>query len=281
MFRHILVLFVVVSLAILSGCSDENITNTQAGDLFQISYGQMVRVEGEDIVIGFSGAVYDSRCPLSAFCVWPGQAEIEIWMRNSAGDTLRSNAILWAGGGENSNLDKPARFPCYEVELEMLLPYPESPGAIPEEDYIASLRVNKVSCEPSEPVIQPVYLTWMTAQEIQIDQFDLDSAYFSGDTLILDVFYSGGCLPHDFDLYMSPPVFMESYPVQASLYLRHRAYDDPCDAYLSQELRFSVSSVVGLYYSMYGSLDPIVFNIYDYFEGEPTDIISVTYDPSD
>jgi len=281
MFRRIAFAALLILSAFLIGCADEDITRAPLGTVFTINYGQTIAIEDEGVRIGFSGEIYDSRCPANAYCFWPGQVEIELWMKAEDMDTVYSTAILFSNEPAYLDYNKPAVFPCYEVELLSLSPYPIDPGNIPLRQYSATVRVNKISCEPGEPPVKIVYLTWMAPSSIQVDQFDLNTAEFSADTLELNVSYSGGCYDHSFNLFMSPPVFMESNPVQANLYLRHRGFDDPCDAIVSTDLKFDIKSVVGFYYAMYGSHDPIIFNIYDYFEDQPGDKITLLYTPSE
>ena len=81
----------------------------------------------------------------------------------------------------------------------------------------------------------------------------------------MDVTYGGGCADHDFQLFMSPPTFLESNPVQANLWLQHEDNDDACDGIVSETLRFDLTQVLDLHREIYGRDDEIILNV---FEGE-------------
>jgi len=125
-----------------------------------------------------------------------------------------------------------------------------------------------------------VLITDLPPEEIQLDPFTLEEIEITGDTITLDVTYSGGCNEHDFSLFMSPAVFSESYPVQANLYLRHNGYDDACDALISEEASFDLRLIAELYKIFYGQYDEITINVFDYFEDEPDRKLSESYYPN-
>lgn len=72
-----------------------------------------------------------------------------------------------------------------------------------------------------------------------------------GDTLSLDITYSGGCREHRFALLVDP-AFMESQPVQVVARLAHDAGGDMCRALLMRTLRFDLSSLRQRYVAAYG-----------------------------
>ena len=78
-----------------------------------------------------------------------------------------------------------------------------------------------VSCTSCLNISHFVIITNQPPDSIQLDPFDLEGIHIAGDTITLDITYSGGCKEHGFSLYMSPAAFLESYPVQANLYLLH------------------------------------------------------------
>ena len=77
------------------------------------------------------------------------------------------------------------------------------------------------------------------------------------DTLTLRVSYSGGCANHHFRLYGSS-AFMESYPVQTHLLLTHEDEGDPCDAIVTDTLRFSLAPLRETYQRGYQSEHGII-----------------------
>ena len=100
-----------------------------------------------------------------------------------------------------------------------------------------------------------------------------------GDSITLDVTYSGGCAEHDLSLYMSPAAFLESYPVQANLYLKHNDNDDACDGLISAEATFNLRVIAEFYRILYGRYDEIIINVFDYFEDAPGKKLSASYFP--
>ncbi len=79
-------------------------------------------------------------------------------------------------------------------------------------------------------------------------------------------------------VFMSPPAFAESNPVQADLYIRHDANGDPCRSLIEKELKFSILAIGQLYHGMYGRYDPIRINVH-YYEGGPGMIMYDIYYP--
>lgn len=70
------------------------------------------------------------------------------------------------------------------------------------------------------------------------------------DSLLAVVQYGGGCRRHEFRL-TSSNVFMESYPVQLAIGIRHRANNDRCRALLQRELGFSLIPIRDIYRRSY------------------------------
>ena len=111
---------------------------------------------------------------------------------------------------------------------------------------------------------------------IQLDPFDLEDIEIGGDSITLDITYSGGCSTHYFSLYMSPAAFFESYPVQANLYLRHNSNGDACEALVNENVSFNLRPIAELYKTAYGKYDEIILNVYEY---KSINKMSVSYFP--
>ena len=139
----------------------------------------------------------------------------------------------------------------------------------------------EVVCPEGETcdALPPVRITDLPPDSLQLDPFQLQVVRVSGDTLFVEVGHGGGCREHTYALFMSPAAFLESAPVQANLFLRHNAHDDPCDAWLQPTLAFDLRPVAALYQQSYGGLDEIILNVYDYFEEAPGRYVSVSYFP--
>ena len=102
---------------------------------------------------------------------------------------------------------------------------------------------------------------------ILLDPIVLRAGRVQNDSLILDVAYGGGCKQHQFDLVMAPAAFLESYPVQANLYLRHDARGDLCKALIHETITFDLSALKHRYVQAYGTTgstasESIILNIH-------------------
>ena len=121
-----------------------------------------------------------------------------------------------------------------------------------------------------------VIITDMPPETIQLDPFFLNGIEIAEDTITVSVAYSGGCEKHCFSLFMSPAAFLESYPVQANLYLRHNGNNDACEAEISQTISFNLQPIAALHKSLYGNYDEIVINVFTF---DANDKISASYFP--
>jgi hypothetical protein len=93
-------------------------------------------------------------------------------------------------------------------------------------------------------------------------------AFISSDVLTLFVQYGGGCKPHDFRLFGSRR-FLESYPVQADVFLSHNANGDACKALISDSLRFSLQRLKETYQMYYGEKETILLRFHEPGKQEP------------
>jgi len=74
------------------------------------------------------------------------------------------------------------------------------------------------------------------------DGYQLDSLEMDGSDILVTLSYGGGCETHEWELCWNG-LLAESFPMQASLELGHNANNDPCDGWLTETLRFDVSSI--------------------------------------
>ena len=84
------------------------------------------------------------------------------------------------------------------------------------------------------------------------DPTSVDAAAITGDTLSLDVSYSGGCETHRFQICWQGG-FAESAPVQVGLELWHDAAGDTCEAALSETLTFDLTPLKEAWQDAYGA----------------------------
>jgi len=189
---------------------------------------------------------------------------------------VETYAGIMGPGNINELGDLTASAEGYRITLLDLQPENANMLSGPYVDYRATLLVESAIIENGYRI---VHFSDDDPTDLMEDPFALDSVYIDGDILTLEVYYSGGCVEHDFTLFMSPSAFMESYPVQANLYLRHIDHDDACDGYFEVPVGFKISRIAQLYYQMYGQYDDIILNVYDYYTDTPGNYISVIYSP--
>lgn len=252
-----------------------DIVVTDLTDTIVLGFGQTVYVESERLWIRFTDMIGDSRCPENAYCIWPGQAEIELALKKRGGMEDLVALVLNPYGNP---LDEPELFECsygYRIYFLFLDPYPIAGRPIPDESYTAwiYLEQDRGCCPEGE-----VCFTWVSPCLLQRDWVTVNGVSIEGDELTVGVSYSGGCREHGFKLYMQP-TFAESNPVQTNLYLSHNGNGDPCRALISESLTFDIRKIAELYYEQYGSYDDIILNVFGYFTDQPGDAQSVTYSP--
>jgi uncharacterized protein YkuJ len=89
----------------------------------------------------------------------------------------------------------------------------------------------------------------------------INSVTLSGDMLILNVSYGGGCEEHKFKLYVSKGL-SKSNPPQAEMYLLHNANGDLCEAYLTENLAFNLLPLKENIKQNFNDVDELWLRIY-------------------
>jgi len=87
------------------------------------------------------------------------------------------------------------------------------------------------------------------------DSYQIQGASIQGDHLMVNLAYGGGCRTHDVQG-VAWGGWMESDPVQVRVFLSHDDFDDPCDAWLTVDLRFDLASLRSAYRESYGTGAP-------------------------
>ena len=100
------------------------------------------------------------------------------------------------------------------------------------------------------------------------DEYALNSAAITDDTLNISVSYSGGCEDHQFTLVVSD-TFLESFPVQLHASLTHNANGDTCEAYPTENYRFDLTPIKTMYQETYRQeAGTIILRLKDAPDGE-------------
>ena len=112
--------FVVVVVALLFACGGSPTSPSANSDLM-LRLGETQ--EAGDLRITFAEVVTDSRCPPDVVCVWAGDAEVVLRVRDG---NRQGEVRLHTHGG--SNFPRSATFAGYEFTLENLGLKPEYRG---------------------------------------------------------------------------------------------------------------------------------------------------------
>jgi hypothetical protein len=83
------------------------------------------------------------------------------------------------------------------------------------------------------------------------DSYQIQDASIQGDHLLVKLAYGGGCRSHTVQS-VAWGGWMESDPVQVRVFLSHEDFDDPCDAWITVDLRFDLASLRSAYQESYG-----------------------------
>ena len=90
----------------------------------------------------------------------------------------------------------------------------------------------------------------LTPAEWGTDEYVINAATLQGDTLSINVSYSGGCETHAFTL-VAEQRFLESLPVQLRVSLAHNANGDICEAWITEVYHFDLTPIKEAYQKGY------------------------------
>ena len=82
------------------------------------------------------------------------------------------------------------------------------------------------------------------------DAYVINTATIEGDTLRVNVSYTGGCETHAFTL-VAEPRFLESFPVQLRVSLAHNANSDTCEDSITEDHQFDLTPIKEVYQKGY------------------------------
>lgn len=240
-----------------------------------IQVGQTWQVEPFGLGIRFDTVLMDDRCPFDADCGRRGMAISQLTVATTEAD--RQTVIFHTDPLEPA-LDRSRYIVTeagkFEIEMISLDPYPYLDSTLEPGDYSVTIEVS--TYQAAEGVIGKVVPTRLPAFPLHGNRIDIDSMRVSGTELTISVHYGGGCKHHNFTLFMAPPMFAESNPVQADLYLFHNANDDFCRALAHENLTFDLQPLL----DVYGREDePIILNIHDLPDSAWERSGSIRYEP--
>ncbi|MBD3299560.1 MAG: hypothetical protein GF341_12960, partial [candidate division Zixibacteria bacterium] len=218
------ILISIVGILLLASCSGEQAVNPDGGreplnrtvsNPFEFGIGETVTVTNEGVSVTFMEVIEDSRCPTDVVCFWEGQVTLGLEVVDLPSDTFFVPVSMRPG--TLGPIPPPKDTLGFRFALIDVTPYPVSTDTIADSEYVARLavfRLDAIDSLDGDVLIQndppPVG-----------DAFELDTVVIEDDVLYATVWHSGGCGDHEYELYFAPPGFAESYPVQATLKLRH------------------------------------------------------------
>ena len=116
--------------------------------------------------------------------------------------------------------------------------------------------------------ICPEIIFLSNSEEFDNDYYTINSVSLSeSQELEVNISYSGGCEDHFIELFQDP-LFCGTPPVYISIKLSHNANGDMCEALITEDLCFDISSI----YAGYGT-DDITIGLYNSHQTETTWIL--------
>ena len=82
------------------------------------------------------------------------------------------------------------------------------------------------------------------SKELSEAPYTIDTAFISGDSLHTTLTYTGGCHTHTFEI-ASNGFLLKSLPPKQPIRIIHRSDDDPCRAFVKENLIFDISEFKG------------------------------------
>lgn len=110
------------------------------GDTLTIFNHQSVAISNSPFNVRFQSVVGDSRCSSDGVCVWAGRVDVALLLSDASAE--KTDTLSIAGLDESPKTDSTSAF-GYNVKLIKVLPYPETPGLIPDADYNIKIIVTQ------------------------------------------------------------------------------------------------------------------------------------------
>jgi len=126
------------TLLLLTAAQCQKGTKFPLGEEFQLKIGASKTCDCGDLDIAVLRVKEDSRCPEFTNCIWEGQAIIEFALNQD--EKAPMELILRKGHPQLGRkiIDD------YSYTITKVEPYPKSGTKIPEEEYVISLRIEKI-----------------------------------------------------------------------------------------------------------------------------------------
>jgi len=112
--------------------SKRNLNKKNDHITIRIPYNQRVNINN-DFTIHFNRVIADSRCPMDAICLWPGDGEVELKL--SSGRNIE-RVVLHTFLSPQEYI-----YRNYKISLKELRPYPKSTNSIRPGVYVVVIEV--------------------------------------------------------------------------------------------------------------------------------------------
>ena len=89
-------------------------------------------------------------------------------------------------------------------------------------------------------------------ESFKFDRYNLNDIKVAGDSLVINLSYSGGCRDHEFAL-IAEEYFVESPKIETKLILSHISNFDPCEQYITKDYTFNLLPLKYKYIETYGN----------------------------
>ncbi len=102
---------------------------------FRVNFDKTEKIGVNNVSVTFQKLVEDSRCPKNAYCIWAGQAVIDLEINDG-----------WVGSLTLNVEDQAAKkliYEGYEYTLIDVLPYPDADKLVNEKQYEIILKIAK------------------------------------------------------------------------------------------------------------------------------------------
>jgi len=87
-------------------------------------------------------------------------------------------------------------------------------------------------------------------ESLKFDHYNLNDIKIVGDSIKINISYSGGCREHEFKL-IAQNCFEEDDSPKAKLVLSHNSNSDPCERYITEEHSFNLLPLKYKYYKKF------------------------------
>jgi hypothetical protein len=132
--RRLLALILIpASLGATCGGSPTEPTTMSLGQPFDLRAGESAVVPG-GLRVRFDRVVSDSRCPIDAICIWPGEAVLALKLSRGAGAAVEREVRADSRSPEISHLE-------YRIKAIAVAPYPRLDRKTPLEEFVATFTV--------------------------------------------------------------------------------------------------------------------------------------------